>query len=45
MRGKSTEKMNPTAPRSVAEVLCDHVVLELERIDRMQLNGGAPSMR
>jgi len=37
--------MNPTAPRRVAEVLRDHVVLELEGIGRMQLNGGAPSMR
>jgi hypothetical protein len=45
MRGKPTEKMNPTAPRSVAEVLRDHVVLELEGIDRMYLNVYVPRLQ
>jgi len=45
MRGKPTEKMNPTAPLSVAEVLRDHVVLELEGIDRMYLNVYVPRLQ
>ena len=45
MRGKPTEKVIPTAPRSVAEVLRDHVVLELEGIDRMYLNVYVPRLQ
>jgi len=45
MRGKPTEKMKPGAAQSVAEVLRDHVVLELEGIDRMYLNAYVPRLQ
>jgi DNA-binding HxlR family transcriptional regulator len=45
MRGKPTEKMKPGTAQSVAEVLRDHVVLELEGIDRMYLNVYVPRLQ
>ena len=42
MRGKPTGQSKPGTPQSVAEVLRDHVVLELEGIDRMYLNVYVP---
>ena len=45
MRGKPAEKLRPGMPRSVAEVLRDHVVLELESIDRMYLNVYVPVLQ
>jgi hypothetical protein len=45
MRGKPTEKKNPGTAQSVAEVLRDHVVLELEGIDRMYLNVYIPRLQ
>src|SRR3982751_4526947 len=45
MRGKPAEKLRPGAPYSVAEVLRDHVVLELEGIDRMYLNVYVPVLQ
>ena len=32
-------------PRSVAEVLAEHVTLEVEGIDRMYLNGYVPALQ
>src|SRR6187431_194232 len=34
-----------TLPRSVADVLCDHVTLEVEGIDRMYLNVYQPKLQ
>src|SRR5260370_36155237 len=45
MRGKPAEKLRPGTPQSVAEVLRDHVVLELEGIDRMYLNVYVPVLQ
>jgi len=45
MRGKPTEQLKPGIPRSAAEVLSDHVVLELEGIDRMYLNVYVPLLQ
>ena len=45
MRGKPTEKMKPGTAQSVAEVLRDHVVLELEGFDRMYLNVYVPRLQ
>ena len=45
MRGKPTEMLRPATARSVAEVLRDHVVLELEGIDRMYLNVYVPVLQ
>lgn len=45
MRGKPTEKARRGTPQSVAEVLRDHVVLELEGIDRMYLNVYIPRLQ
>ncbi len=45
MRGKPMEKEKPRAAQSVAEVLRDHVVLELEGIDRMYLNVYIPRLQ
>jgi hypothetical protein len=45
MRGKPAEKLRPGTPASVAEVLRDHVVLELEGIDRMYLNVYVPVLQ
>src|SRR5579859_3710786 len=45
MRGKPTEKLKTGTPQSVAEVLRDHVVLELEGIDRMYLNVYVPTLQ
>jgi hypothetical protein len=45
MRGKPTEKMNPGTAQSVAEVLRDHILLELEGIDRMYLNVYIPRLQ
>lgn len=42
MRGKPAEKLRSGTPQSVAEILRDHVVLELERIDRMYPNVYVP---
>jgi hypothetical protein len=42
MRGKPTEEFRPGTPQNVAGVLRDHVVLELEGIDRMYLNVYVP---
>ena len=45
MRGKPTEKMKPETARSVAKVLGEHVVLELEAVDRMYLNVYIPRLQ
>jgi hypothetical protein len=45
MRGKPTGQAKPGTPQSVAEVLRDHVVLELEGIDRMYLNVYVPVLQ
>ena len=45
MRGKPTEKVGPGIAQSVAEVLRDHVILELEGIDRMYLNVYVPRLQ
>jgi hypothetical protein len=45
MRGRATEKLKPGTPQNVAEVLRDHVVLELEGIDRMYLNVYVPVLQ
>jgi hypothetical protein len=45
MRGQPAEKLRPGNPLSVAEVLRDHVVLELEGIDRMYLNVYVPVLQ
>jgi hypothetical protein len=45
MRGKPAERLRPGYPQSVAEVLRDHVVLELEGIDRMYLNVYVPVLQ
>lgn len=45
MRGKPAANLRPGAPQSVAEVLRDHVVLELEGIDRMYLNVYVPVLQ
>ena len=45
MRGKPTEQLKPGTPQSVTEVLRDHVVLELEGIDRMYLNVYVPTLQ
>jgi hypothetical protein len=45
MRGKPTERMKPGTALSVAEVLRDHVVLELEGIDRMYMNVYIPRLQ
>ena len=45
MRGRPAEKLRPGTPQSVAEVLRDHVVLELEGIDRMYLNVYVPVLQ
>jgi hypothetical protein len=45
MRGKPTEQTKPGTPHNVAEVLRDHVVLELESIDRMYLNVYVPVLQ
>ena len=38
MRGKPAEQTKTGTPESVADVLLQHVVLEVEGIDRMYLN-------
>lgn len=45
MRGKPTEKTKPGTAQSVAEILRDHVTLELEGIDRMYLNVYIPRLQ
>src|ERR1700746_2594641 len=45
MRGKPAEKLRPGTSASVAEVLREHVVLELEGIDRMYLNVYVPVLQ
>jgi hypothetical protein len=45
MRGKLAEKLRLRTPQSVAEVLRDHVVLEIEGIDRMYLNVYVPVLQ
>jgi hypothetical protein len=45
MRGKPAEKLRFRTPQSVAEVLRDHVVLEVEGIDRMYLNVYVPVLQ
>src|ERR1700745_1102784 len=45
MRGKPAEKLRPGTSASVAEVLRDHVLLELEGIDRMYLNVYVPVLQ
>jgi hypothetical protein len=45
MRGKPAEKLRFSTPQSVAEVLRDHVVLEVEGIDRMYLNVYVPALQ
>src|SRR3954469_15663107 len=45
MRGRRAEKLRPGTPQNVAEVLRDHVVLELEGIDRMYLNVYVPVLQ
>jgi hypothetical protein len=45
MRGKPAEKLRFGTPQSVAEVLREHVVLEVEGIDRMYLNVYVPVLQ
>jgi hypothetical protein len=45
MRGKPTQQSRPDTAQSVADVLRDHVVLELEGIDRMYLNMYVPRLQ
>src|SRR3954454_13118764 len=45
MRGKPAEKLRPGTSPSVAEVLREHVVLELEGIDRMYLTVFVPVLQ
>ena len=45
MHGRPTEKLKPGTPQNVADVLRDHVVLELEGIDRMYLNVYVPRLQ
>jgi hypothetical protein len=45
MRGKPTGQSKTRTPQSVAEVFRDHVVLELEGIDRMYLNVYVPVLQ
>ena len=45
MRGKPAEKLRPGTAQSVAEVLGDQVMLELEGIDRMYLNVYVPVLQ
>ena len=45
MRGEPAEKLRSGTAQSVAEVLRDHVVLELEGIDRMYLNVYVPVLQ
>ena len=45
MRGKPAEKLRPGTSQSVAEVSRDHVLLELEGIDRMYLNVYVPVLQ
>ena len=45
MHGRPAEKLKPGTPQNVAEVLRDHVVLELEGIDRMYLNVYVPVLQ
>lgn len=45
MRGKPAEQLKPRTPRNVADLLRDHVVLELEGIDRMYLNVYVPVLQ
>src|SRR5246127_1567658 len=45
MRGKTAEQLRSGTPQGVTEVLRDHVVLELEGIDRMYLNVYVPVLQ
>jgi hypothetical protein len=45
MRGKPAAKLRFRTPQSVAEVLREHVVLEVEGIDRMYLNVYVPVLQ
>ena len=45
MRGKPAEKLRPGTSQSVAEILRDHVLLELEGIDRLYLNVYVPVLQ
>jgi hypothetical protein len=45
MRGKPTEQTKPGTAKSVADVLRQHVVLEVEGIDRMYLNVYVPVLQ
>ena len=45
MRGKPTEPTKPGTAKSVADVLRQHVVLEVEGIDRMYLNVNVPVLQ
>src|SRR3954451_4421097 len=45
MRGRPAERLRPGTRQSVAEVLREHVVLELEGIDRMYLNVYVPVLQ
>jgi hypothetical protein len=45
MRGKPAERLKSGTPQSVAKVLRDHVVLEVEGIDRMYLNVYVPVLQ
>jgi hypothetical protein len=45
MHGKPTEKMKLETAQSVAKVLREHVVLELEAVDRMYLNVYIPRLQ
>src|SRR3954453_505302 len=45
MRGKPAEKLKLRTQQSVAEVLREHVVLEVEGIDRMYLNVYVPVLQ
>ena len=45
MRGKPSAKLHLGSAQSVAEVLREHVLLELEGIDRMYLNVFVPVLQ
>jgi len=45
MRGKPTEQTKPGTAKSIADVLRQHVVLEVEGIDRMYLNVYVPVLQ
>ncbi|MDA8399032.1 MAG: hypothetical protein M0008_03135, partial [Actinomycetota bacterium] len=45
VKGGADRSHKTTVARSVADVLADHVTLEVESIDRMYLNGYVPGLQ